>query len=239
MLQQGLLKQAQLFATEWAKDAAHEMLDVLKRINKRGARITKLVLAASMPHQISYILALVIPWMDWSTVPGILESVGMCVVAFAVPVATDLLILSCVEMVGAKAASSKSRRLAFFEMLVPILASGYVNFDAPGPPLVKYLAGYLVVLVPLSQALRFVVPDFGKIDKMETEVVASVAPEEPKAPEKKGPSKREKALKILAQYPEMAPRDLAKRINSHYNYAHSIKQQFDKQRQRELELELV
>ena len=232
--------QAQVFAKTWARDAAKEMLAVLDRVNKRGSRITKLVLGASMPHQISYILALVIPWMDWTGPTGILESIGMTLIAFSVPIGTDWLILSCIEMVGAKAASSRSRYLALSLMVIPVGASGFVNFDAPGPPLVKVLAGFLVTLVPMSQALRFAVPNFRSVDKMETEVVASVTPvEEPKAEVKKGPSKRDKAMRILADNPSITATELSKRIRSHYNYAHALKAEFDKQRLRELEPEMA
>jgi hypothetical protein len=221
--------QAQVFAKSWARDAAKEMLAVLDRVNKRGSRITKLVLGASMPHQISYILALVIPWMDWTGPTGILESIGMTLIAFSVPIGTDWLILSCIEMVGARAASSRSRYMALGLMVIPVCASGFVNFDAPGPTLVKVLAGFLVTLVPMSQALRFAVPNFHKVDKLETDVVASVTPaEEPKAEMKKGPSKRAKAMKILAENPGITATELSRRIKCHYNYAYSLKQEFAK-----------
>src|SRR4029078_167564 len=233
------VKQAYRFAIAWAEDAAQEMLDTLKRIKKRSNIITKLVLSASMPHQFAYILVLELPFMDWGTLIGITESIGMLLIAVAFPVGCDLLILNCIETVGAKAASMASRKRALALMFFPVCGSAYVNFDAPGPGLTKYLAGAMILLIPASPALRFIVPDFAKIDAMETSVVASVAPvEEPKVEAKKGPSKREKAMKILADNPTITPTELAKRIRSHYNYAHALKAEFDKQRLRELEPEM-
>lgn len=238
MLQQ--VRQAYLFAIEWAKDAAQEMLETLKRIKKRSNIITKLVLAASMPHQFGYILVLELPFMDWNSVTGVVEGVGMLLIAVAFPVGCDLLILNCIETVGAKAASMTSRKWALALMVGPVLGSAYVNFDAPGPGLTKYLAGAMILLIPASQALRFIVPDFAKIDAMETSVVASVAPvPEPKVEMKKGPSKRDKAMRILADNPGTSPTELARRIKSHYNYAHALKAEFDKQRLRELEPEMA
>lgn len=225
--------QAQTFARRFADGAAIEMLKVLEVVNKRARLITKIVLGASMPHQIVYVLALVIPWMDWTNASGILESVGLVLIAVAVPVGCDLLILSCIETVGAKAASTQSRWLSLALMFIPATASAYVNFDAPGPALVKVLAGFLVALVPMAQALRLVVPDFQKIDKMTTEVIASVTPVEDtsKQVKPKGPSKKERMLKIMASNPSIEPRELARRVGAHVNHAYTIQKEFQKRQQ--------
>ena len=164
------VSQAQIFRAEHAKNAARNMLDVIETIGKRSKNITRIALGVSMPHQIGYILALAIPHMHWSTVSAVLESVTMILLAVGVPIATDLLILNCIETIGAEAVARSWKWRAFWLMFVPVLASGTVNFLAPAPLLMKVLAAFIVTLVPLSQSLRFISPDFGRIEELETDI---------------------------------------------------------------------
>lgn len=172
----GTTTQAQLFATEYAKNAAKNMLDVIRAIGKRAGRITKIALGVSMPHQIGYILALAVPHMSWATVSGALESITMILLAIGVPIATDLLILNCIETIGAAAASRGSKTRAFALMFIPVTASGTVNFLAPAPMLIKVLAAFIVTMVPMAESLRFIRPDFAKIERMETTIASQLAP---------------------------------------------------------------
>lgn len=167
--------QAQIFATEYAKNAAGNMLDVIKAIANRASLITKIALGVSMPHQIGYILALAVPHMHFNSPSGFLEAITMILLAIGVPIATDLLILNCIETIGAAAAEKASKRRAFVIMFIPVIASGTVNFLAPAPTLIKVLAAFIVVMVPVAQSLRFIRPDFAKIERMETEVATQIA----------------------------------------------------------------
>ena len=162
--------QAQIFRAEHAKNAARNMLDVIEAIGERSKFITRIALGVSMPHQIGYILALAIPHMHWDTPSAILESLTMILLAVGVPVATDLLILNCIETIGAAAVARAWKWRAFWLMFMPAAASGTVNFLAPAPMLIKVLAAFIVALIPLSQVLRFINPDFGKIEEMETDI---------------------------------------------------------------------
>lgn len=171
------VSQAALFAREYAKNAARNMLDTIQEITKNSAVITKIAMGVSMPHQIGYILALAIPHMVWDlkNPSGVLESITMVLLAIGVPIATDLLILNCIKIVGAIAASQGSKRLAMAIMLLPVAASGAVNVLAPAPVLLKFLAGFIVTVIPMSEALRaFTRPDFAKIERMEKEVEAQL-----------------------------------------------------------------
>ncbi len=168
--------QAQLFATEYAKNAASNMLDVIKAISNRAGLITKIALGVSMPHQIGYILALAVPHMHFDSPSGFLEAITMVLLAVGVPIATDLLILNCIETIGAAAAEKASKTRAFVIMFIPVIASGSVNFLAPAPMLIKVLAAFIVVMVPVAQSLRFIRPDFAKIERMETTIASQLAP---------------------------------------------------------------
>lgn len=166
--------QAAIFASEYAKDAGREMLTTIRRITNRSGRITKIALGVSMPHQIGYILALAVPHMHFTNPSAVLESITMILLAFGAPIATDLLILNCIETIGAAAAARASKRRAFRLMFIPVLASGTVNFLAPAPWLIKCLAAFIVTMVPMGESLRFIRPDFAKIEQMQNEVASEV-----------------------------------------------------------------
>jgi len=168
----GFVSQAALFATEFAKNAAQNMLDTIASISRNSGRITMVALGVSMPHQIGYILALSTPYFKWNSPSAIAESITLILLAFGVPIATDLFILNCIKTVGATAAAQSSKIYALSAMLAPVGVSGYVNFMAPGPVLIKYLAAWCVTLIPLTEAGRaFLRADFVKIEKMETDVI--------------------------------------------------------------------
>jgi hypothetical protein len=203
--------QAQIFVTEYAKNTATDMLQAIRQIGRRAGRITKIALSVSMPHQIGFILALAWPHMHWFGVSQALESITMILLAIAVPIATDLLILNCVETIGAAAAARGSKIRAFCIILVPVAASGTVNFLAPAPLLIKILAAFIVTMIPMGESLRFIRPDFSKIERMEIEVAAQVTQPvvEPVATSRPGRkiSDQEKAARKRAGYDKMSPAD--------------------------------
>jgi len=168
----GFVSQAAIFATEFAKNAAKNMLDTIQSIARNSSRITLIALGVSMPHQIGYILALSTPYFKWNSPSAIAESITLILLSFGVPIATDLFILNCIKTVGATAAAQSSKIYALCAMLAPVGVSGYVNFMAPGPVLIKYLAAWCVTLIPLTEAGRaFLRADFVKIEKMETDAI--------------------------------------------------------------------
>lgn len=195
--------QADIFRAEYAKNAAKSMLDVIRAITKRAGRITRIALGVSMPHQIGYILALAIPHMHFNSPTAFLEAVTMVLLAIGVPIATDLLILNCIETIGAAAASRGSKRRAFALMFVPVAASGTVNFLAPAPMLIKVLAAFIVTMVPMAESLRFIKPDFARIEAMETEFAVTSVPSKPG----RVVSDQELKARKRAGYDRMSPSD--------------------------------
>jgi hypothetical protein len=219
------ISQAAIFAVEYAKNAAREMLTTLADINRNSSWIVKLALGGSMPHQIGYILSLTKPFLHWDSLFAWPESIALIALAFIVPIATDLYILNCIKNVGARAAANSSKIYAMVTMLSPIGVSGWVNFVAPGPVLMKYLAAWCVVLIPLAEGGRALLKaDFAKIEKMETDATSQLTrtaerltermKEEMQAPTETGPDMKQinrqrqlaaqKARELAAQAPDIS-----------------------------------
>lgn len=174
--------QAAIFGDEYAKDAARESLDDIKKNAMDADKVTKIALGVSMPHQAAFILSLVPLMFPTSgdlkhVIIQWLESFTMISGAVAIPIAVDYLILICIRNLAQRAASAIAKKTAFWVMLAPITLSATVNILAPGPVLVRCLFGAIVVLIPLSQAVRVTGarPDFRKIGAMELDVRAEVA----------------------------------------------------------------
>lgn len=170
------MSQAAFFAIENAKSAAKEMLKAIRQIGNRNTWITTLALGVSMPHQIAFLLASVTSWLHWDSPAAWAESIGMLLLALMVPVGTDLYILNQITTVAARAAARSSKMYALITMIIPVGVSGTVNFMAPGPAITKWLAVWIVTLIPLAEAGRaFLRPDFAKIEAMEIGVLAQLA----------------------------------------------------------------
>lgn len=200
--------QAQIFATEYAKDTAREMLDTIKGTKTKANRVTRIALAISMPHQIGFILGLA-P-LRWGTLREILESATLILGACLIPVAVDYLILICIQVLSARGAATASKKLAFWGMLFPIGVSGTVNVLAPAPALIRVLFGVAVVLIPLAEGIRAMTrPDFAKIERMETEIagqVTAIIEDEVATPTRaRRITPQEKAARKRAGYDKMTP----------------------------------
>jgi hypothetical protein len=174
--------QASIFAAEHAKTAALESLENNRRNARNAETVTKIALGVSMPHQIAFILGLIplhFPTTGGaaSIMIGWLESFTLIAGALGIPVAVDYLILICIRTMAAVAASRTAKRTAFSVILFPVSVSGAVNVLAPGPVLLRVLFGVVVVLIPLSQAVRVASqnPDFRKIEAMELQIQQQVS----------------------------------------------------------------
>lgn len=203
--------QAQLFATEYAKDTAREMLDTIKGTKAKAERVTRIALAVSMPHQIGFILGLA-P-LKWGSLREILESATLILGSVLIPVAVDYLILICIQVLSARGAANVSKRLAFWGMLFPIGVSGTVNVLAPAPALIRVLFGVAVVLIPLAEGIRAMTrPDFAKIERMETEIAGQVSAVEEavEARPARTPTEQLKAARRRAGYDKMTTAEKAR-----------------------------
>lgn len=169
------ISQAAIFARDYAKNAAQEMLDAIRLIGRRNSRITAIALGVSMPHQIAFLLASVNSFLHWDNPAAWGESVGLLLLAVLVPVATDFYILNQITTIAAKAAARGSKIFALLTLIIPVGVSGMVNFLAPGPAIAKWLALWVVTLIPLAEAGRaFLRPDFAKIEQLELGVEAQL-----------------------------------------------------------------
>lgn len=179
------VSQAALFAREHAKGAARKMLDALDEIAKNSVRITKIALGVSMPHQIAYLLGLILPFLHVTTpvanygllLQELTHILGMLLLVGGVPIAADLLIVNCIRIAGEPAASTSSKKVAMYIMVLPVSASVAVNVMAPAPHwILRVLAGFIVGVIPAAQILRVLVqPDFAKIEAMELQVESKLA----------------------------------------------------------------
>lgn len=167
--------QAQIFAAEYAKNTAQEMLDTIRATAVKAGRVSRIVLAVSMPHQIGFILGLApLHWTDLRTT---LESITLIFGSVLIPVAVDYLILICIQIIAARGMAKPVKKGAIWVMAFPIVVSGAVNVLAPAPLVMRVLFGVMVVLIPMAEGLRaFIRPDFAAIDAMETEVASQVQP---------------------------------------------------------------
>jgi hypothetical protein len=217
--------QAALFGREYAQDAARESLDDIKRNAKDADKVTKIALGISMPHQAAFILSLVpiafpVTGDLKHAIIAWIESIVAIAASFAIPVAVDYLILICIRNLAQRAASRVAKLTAFWVMLVPITLSATVNMLAPSPWLVRSLFGAIVVLIPLSQAVRVTGarPDFRKLGTMELDVRAEIAAVEPVtevvAPEPTSPvadarARAAEARRLVASNPNLRVAEIA------------------------------
>lgn len=166
--------QAQIFATEYAKNTAKEMLETISGVGRKAGRVSRIVLAVSMPHQIAFILGLAPLHFGWD-LRRVLESITLILGAVLIPVAVDYLILICIQVIAARGMARSVKKGAIAVMAFPILVSGAVNVIAPAPTVMRVLFGVMVVLIPMAEGLRsFIRPDFSAIEKMESEVASQV-----------------------------------------------------------------
>lgn len=185
------VSQAALFAREHARGAARKMLDALDEIAKNSVRITKIALGVSMPHQIAFLLGLILPYLHVTVPDGItgfdswmlilkdvIHILGMLLLVIGVPIAADLLIVNCIRIAGEPAASAGSKKIAMYIMVLPVLASVVVNVMAPAPHwILRVLAGFIVGVIPAAQILKIFGshPDFAKIEAIELKVESQLA----------------------------------------------------------------
>lgn len=219
------VSQAKLFATEYARETAREMLDAIKTNARDAEKVTKISLGVSMPHQIGYILGLA-P-LAWTSLTQILESSTLVLGAIGIPIAVDYLILICVRTLAARGASTPSKIVAFVAMLFPVGVSGTVNFLAPSPTLIRVLFAIAVVLIPISQGVRAMNrPDFRKVERMETQVADQVslpvAPKPKAATVKASRRKVEKARELIVENPNLTASKLASAAGIAYSTARRI-----------------
>jgi len=166
--------QAQEFAEKYAKGVGAGIIKMIDRVAAQATAVLIICMVVSYFHQGGFLAS------QASDVTG-LERLGQLAGAWLIPIALDLLTLSCVQIIR-NPAMEKNRIAALVAMLIPAGISGTINFLGPGTWIIKGSFVTCVVLIVISE---FVVslthkPDFQAIDKMEREMV-KMAEQEPEA----------------------------------------------------------
>ena len=213
--------QARIFQERFAADAGENMRRTILRTIKRATILTMIALGVSMPHQMSYLISKVGPHLNFEGW-RIVDSVGMIMIAVSIPILSDLLIINAIEQISSPAASFASKLRAMGALVVPLSVSGFVNFAASGPLTIKVLAALIVLYVVISEILKFVKPDWRKIDKIEHENLAEVAERSPVRRPRFSTAK-DKVLHLMATEPTLSAKDVAKRANVSVNYVYSVR----------------
>lgn len=205
--------QTAILRSSLAKNASNTVLNVVEALTKRSKLVTGIALGASIPHQIVYLIAVCLPYMHLSTevepitlVQNYLDAFGMVIVAVAIPFGADIAIYSCIDAIGAEFATKRSKIRSFCFMIIPLGASGFVNFLAPAPMILKGLSAFLVSLIVISQGLRiFFETDWDKLERFEAQNVIVVEDEVvvAPAPRRRVVSDREKKARKRDMYDAM------------------------------------
>lgn len=217
--------QTQIFAEKFQADAADGMLATIKRGFKRASVLTLIVLGVSMPHQISYLVSECAPFLNWTAWNHVVESVGMLMIAGSVPVVSDLVIISCIEQISTKAMARTSRWRAVAIIVAPLAVSGFVNFAAPAPTLLKCLAAFLVLCILLIETLKFAKPDFRAIEEMQQEILSQVTPDAAPVVRNRFKTAKAKVEHILTTEPGLKADAVAKRAAVSVNYVYTVKRE--------------
>lgn len=212
--------QARIFQEKFAAQAGDNMLRTIQRTIKRASVLTGVALGVSMPHQMLFLISKCLEYQA-----NVWETIAMIMIAVSIPVVSDILIISCIEQISTRAMETKSRVRALVNLLVPLGVSGYVNFAGTAPLIIKGLSALLVYYIIASEVLKFAKADFRKVDQIESENLAAIAPmDEPivtRRPRFK--SAKEKVLHLLEHEPELDPKGIAKRANVSVNYVYSVR----------------
>lgn len=150
--------QAQQFAAKYAAGMAQQMLATIKWVRRAATAIMVIAMVVSYTHQ-----------------AGFLTSIGAPVLgAGLIPVALDALTFICVKVLGTPGMAQAAKSRAIKVLVFPVLASGAINFLAPGAMVTKLVFVVAVMLIPLAELVASVIkPDFRAMDAMERDVVSS------------------------------------------------------------------
>lgn len=167
------VSQARLFAAQFVKRMARQVLVTLTWVRRAATLIMIIAMSVSFQHQQEYLLML---------------AAGVYA-AIAIPVALDCLTFICVKVLATSAVVMIARVVAAVVLIFTVSGSGLLNFLAPGPMVLKWVFVGAMLLVPLAEVVASQIkPDFRKMAAMEailtplaesTPVPATVVPVEP------------------------------------------------------------
>lgn len=212
--------QGQIFADEFSAETGRQTVATIKATIRRAKLLTTLALAISIPHQMSHLVALCADYLHFDNFFKSAASVGVLLMAVSPPLIADLLIINCVEQISSPALTNASKYRSMAVLAAPLGVSGYVNFVADGPGLIKFLSAFLVSCIIGSEVLKFAKPDFRRVDAIQEEAKAQVTS---RTPRKRAKTKQERILQILADNPGMRTAEVAKKAGVSVNYAGTVR----------------
>lgn len=155
---------AQRFAREYAAGMVESMLTTIKRVRQAATVIMVIAMAVSFNHQREFLVAIGAP------VEG----------SILIPISLDMLTFICVKVLGTSGMAGSAKRAAITIMAFPVIASGAVNFLAPGAFVTKSLYVVAVLTIPAAEWLASLIrPDFSIIAELESLTAESAGTVEP------------------------------------------------------------
>lgn len=197
----GYVSETQKFRADMAENAADRMMATVKGVAARSGKITKIALWVSTPHQVMFLLSAIIPWMKFDTLEHAGHSLGMALIVLSVPFICDYTILNCVETISAPAIDAWTKRKAFIVLTITACVSGSVNFLAPAPWLVKFLAAFVTVAILMAESMRNIGVNFNRMEAIEQDIAVGA----PAKPAKLVIDKNELRARKEAGYDQMTP----------------------------------
>lgn len=146
------VSQARLFASQYVKRMARQVLVTLTWVRRAATLIMIIAMSVSFDHQAEYLLML-----------------GATVFAsWAIPAALDCLTFICVKVLATSAVVSAARWVAGCALVFTVGGSGTLNFLAPGPMVLKWVFVGAMLLIPVAEVVASQIkPDFRKMADME------------------------------------------------------------------------
>lgn len=150
--------QAQQFAAAYAADMARQMLATIKWVRRAATAIMLTAMVVSYSHQ-----------------AGFLTGIGTPVLgAWLIPGAFDALTFLCVKVLGTPGMAQAAKSMALRVLVFPVVASGAVNFMAPGAMVTKVVFVLAVLMIPAAELVASrIKPDFRAMDAMERDMTPS------------------------------------------------------------------
>jgi hypothetical protein len=151
--------QAQQFAAAYAANMARQMLRTIRCVRWAATAIMIVAMVTSYGHQASFLVSIGTPKLGAWLIPG----------------AVDALTFLCVKVVGTPGMAAPAKRMALRVLVFPVLASGAINFAAPGQLITKCVFVVAVLMIPAAELVASrIKPDFAAMDSMERDMAPSV-----------------------------------------------------------------
>jgi hypothetical protein len=151
-----------MFASAYAANMANEMLRTIRLVRWFATAIMVIAMIVSYSHQTAFLSGLGTPALGAWLIPG----------------AVDCLTILCVKVIGTAGMAQPARKTALRVLVFPVLASGVINFLAPGALVTKSVFVLAVLMIPAAELVASKIkPDFTAMDLLERDIAPQTATE--------------------------------------------------------------